>query len=176
MEGNGSHTGPPNDKEHTMDTNPQQSESSIRMQDWGIAAVRAVVGITFLMHGWQKLFEMGIPGVAGFFGQLGIPAPIMAATLVSFLELVGGAALLVGLLTRWVAIPLAIDALVAALLVHLPKGFFVGSGGYELVLLLGVGAVALALTGSGPFAVDRLLAAARPSAARAGRRMDAVRS
>ena len=162
--------------EGSVDTTLRYGTPASRPADWGITALRLTVGFAFMMHGWQKLFEMGIPGVAGFFGQLGVPAPMMAATLVSFLELVGGAALLVGLLTRWVAIPLAIDALVAALLVHLPKGFFVGSGGYELVLLLGVGAVALALTGSGAFAIDRLLAAARPSAARAGRRMDAVRS
>ena len=152
-----------------------QDRQPIRSQDWGIAALRAVVGITFLMHGWQKLFEMGIPGVAGFFGQLGIPAPMMAATLVSLLEFVGGAALLAGLFTRWVAIPLAIDVLTATLLVHLPNGFFAPRG-YELTLLLLGGAVALALAGPGAFAIDRLLARGWPSAAPVDRRTEAVRS
>jgi putative oxidoreductase len=157
-----------------MNVNLTHGEPSIRAREWGLAALRAGVGLVFLMHGWQKLFEMGIPGVAGFFGQLGIPAPMPAATLVSLLEFVGGAALLAGLFTRWVAIPLGIDALVATLLVHLPRGFFVAQGGYELVLLLLVGSVALALAGPGAFALDGLIARGRPSAAPVDRRREDV--
>ena len=138
-------------------------------REWGLVVLRIVVGITLLMHGWQKLFEMGIPGVAGFFGQVGLPAPALAATVVSFLELGGGAALIVGLFTRWLAIPLALDMLVATLLVHLPNGFFAPMG-IELTLTLLGGLVALALAGPGAFAVDRLLAAGRPSGAALDRR------
>jgi putative oxidoreductase len=127
---------------------------STRTQAWGLMVLRVAVGIVFFMHGWQKLFMMGLPGVTGFFGMLGIPAPAVAATVVSFLELVGGAALIAGLLTRWVAIPLAIEMLVATLLVHLPNGFFAMDDGYELVFLLLAGAVTLALAGPGALAVD----------------------
>jgi uncharacterized membrane protein YphA (DoxX/SURF4 family) len=42
------------------------------------------------------------------------------------------------------------------LLVHRPNGFFAGNGGVELVLLLGTGALALALTGPGALALDNL--------------------
>jgi uncharacterized membrane protein YphA (DoxX/SURF4 family) len=35
----------------------------------GIAVLRVVVGIVFLMHGWMKLFVMGIEGVTGYFSQ-----------------------------------------------------------------------------------------------------------
>ena len=52
----------------------------------------------------------------------------------------------------------ALDMLVASLLVHLPAGFFLPNG-VELVLLLLAGAVALVLTGPGAFALDRLIAA-----------------
>jgi putative oxidoreductase len=152
-----------------MQTRYAHDESTIRQQAWGLAVLRVVVGITLLMHGWQKLFEMGIPGVTGFFGQVGIPAPALAATVVSFLELAGGAALIVGLFTRWLAIPLALDMLVATLLVHLPNGFFVPMG-IELTLVLLGGLVALALAGPGAFAVDRLLATGRPSGAALDRR------
>jgi putative oxidoreductase len=127
---------------------------STRTQARGLMVLRVAVGIVFFMHGWQKLFMMGLPGVTGFFGMLGIPAPAVAATVVSFLELVGGAALIAGLLTRWVAIPLAIEMLVATLLVHLPNGFFAMDDGYELVFLLLAGAVTLALAGPGALAVD----------------------
>jgi putative oxidoreductase len=132
--------------------------------DWGLAILRVVVGLTFFMHGWQKLFEMGLPGVTGMFGQLGIPGPSMMAALVSFLELAGGAALIAGLATRWVAALLVVEMLVAMFLVHLPKGFFVTDGGVELTLLLGGACLALALTGPGRFAVDRLFARERRAA------------
>ena len=140
-------------------------ESSIRQQELGIAILRVAIGVTFFMHGWQKLFEMGVSGVAAFFGQLGIPAPMAAATVIVVLELVGGAALVAGLFTRWVAIPLALDMLVASLLVHLPAGFFAPNG-VELVFLLLGGAAALALAGPGAFALDRLIA--RPAAGATG--------
>ena len=147
-----------------MQTRYLYNESTIQRREWGLAVLRVVVGITLLMHGWQKLFQMGIPGVAGFFGQVGLPAPALAATVVSFLELAGGAALIVGLCTRWLAIPLALDMLVATLLVHLPNGFFAPMG-IELTLVLLGGLAALALAGPGAFAVDRLLATGRPSGA-----------
>lgn len=137
---------------------------SANRTDLAIGAVRAVVGITYFMHGWQKLFMMGVPGVAGYFGNIGIPAPMAAATFISVLELVGGAALLVGLFTRWVALLLAIDALTATLLVHVPKGFFAPDG-IELTLLLFVGLVAVLLAGPGAYATGRLVVRRAPAAA-----------
>ena len=140
-----------------MSARPSSGGPSIQSRDWGIAILRLAIGLTFFLHGWQKLFQMGIPGVAGFFGQVGVPAPMAAATVVSLLELVGGALLIVGLFTRWVSIPLALDMLVAAVLVHLPAGFFAPNG-VELVFILLGGTLALALNGSGAFALDRLIA------------------
>ena len=66
---------------------------------WGIALLRIVVGVVFFMHGLQKLFQMGVPGVSGFFASLGIPAPEVAAVVVSLVETVGGLALILGVLT-----------------------------------------------------------------------------
>ena len=140
-----------------MSARLSSSEPSIQLQQWGMTILRVALGVTFFMHGWQKLFQMGIPGVAGFFGQVGVPAPMAAATLVSLLELVGGALLIVGLFTRWVSVPLAIDMLVASLLVHLPAGFFAPNG-VELVFVLLAGLLALALVGPGALALDRLIA------------------
>lgn len=129
-----------------------------RMQGWGITLMRVMVGIVFLVHGLQKLFVSGIGGTAGFFESLAIPLPMVAAVVVTLVETVGGAALILGLATRWVAIPLAIDMLVATLLVHLPNGFFaVPNGGYELTLLLLIANVSLVLAGAGALALDNLL-------------------
>jgi putative oxidoreductase len=133
-----------------------QSDGLTSPQGWGITLLRVVVGIVFLMHGGQKLFVLGFGGVAGFLGQLGIPAPMLAAVVVTAVEFLGGLALLLGLCARWAAIPLAINMLVAILTVHLRAGFFLPDG-YEFALTLLAANVALALLGSGEASVDRLL-------------------
>jgi putative oxidoreductase len=140
-----------------MDTYRRLAGPAPLHTDWGIAVLRVIVGFTFFMHGWQKLFQFGLPGVTNAFTQMGVPLPGVTAPLVSVLELVGGALLILGLLTRPAAILLAIDMLVATLLVHLPAGFFLPNG-VAFVLLLLAGAVALVLTGPGAFAVDRIIA------------------
>jgi putative oxidoreductase len=141
-----------------MKTNAWMGQS---VWPWGIALLRIVVGIIFVMHGQQKLFEMGVGGVAGFFASLGVPAPQLAAIVVSLLETVGGVALIFGVLTRLFGLLLTGDVLVAMLLVHRPNGFFVGNGGVELVLLLAAAALALALTGPGAMALENVLQSER---------------
>ena len=127
-----------------------------RLQGWGITVLRVVVGMVFLVHGGQKLFVFGFGGVAAFLGQVGIPAPMLAALVVTAVELLGGLALLLGLFTRWAAVPLAINMLVAILVVHLKAGFFLPDG-YEFALTLLGANVALALLGSGEASVDGVL-------------------
>ena len=133
---------------------------------WGIALLRIVTGVIFFMHGWQKLFEMGHGGVSGFFTSLNIPAPEVAAAIVIAVELLGGLALILGFLTRLVAVPLAIDMLVALLTVHLKAGFFAATGGYEFVLLLAAASASLFFLGSGAFALDNFSAVRRVLPAR----------
>lgn len=125
-----------------------------RWTDLGLLVLRVVVGIVFFMHGYQKVFGMGVGGVTGFFTSLGIPMPGVAALFVSYLELVGGALLVLGVATRLLGLALAGDMLVALFTVHLSKGFYASDGGYELVLTLAAAAIALALAGPGAYSVD----------------------
>ena len=91
------------------------------------------------------------------------PAAQISAPLVAGLELAGGIALILGVLTRVVAALLALNMLGALVLVHAAAGVFADKGGYELVLLLAAAALALALTGAGRLSVDRALFGRRNS-------------
>jgi putative oxidoreductase len=74
-------------------------------------AVRITVGVVFMGTGWTKLHNL--PAITKNFTNLGIPAPEILTPLVSGVEFVGGALLLLGLLTRFAAVPLMIVMVVA---------------------------------------------------------------
>ena len=114
-----------------------------------------VAGVIFIAHGYQKFFVMGIEGTTGFFTQVGAPLPGISAIVVATVELVGGALLLLGIFTRFIAIPLAIDIATAIVLFHSKHGFFVPMG-VEFVTLLLASAIAIAIAGPGAFSVDEM--------------------
>ena len=122
-----------------------------------ITALRIVLGFLFAAHGWQKFNEWTIAGTQASFAKMGVPAADVMAPAVAVLELAGGIALILGLLTRVVAALLVLNMLGALFLVHAPAGIFAANGGYELVLLLAAAAFALALTGAGRLSLDRAL-------------------
>ena len=123
----------------------------------GLLVLRVVVGAIFIAHGAQKIFEFTLPGTIESFTAMGVPLPAIAATVVAFVEFGGGILLVLGFFTRIVGILLAINMVVALVLVHLPAGLWVGNGGYEFVAVLGAAALALALIGAGRLSLDRAL-------------------
>lgn len=141
----------------------------------GLTLLRAVVGTIFIAHGAQKLFVFGLTGVAGAFGQMGVPFPELTGPLVALLEFFGGIALVLGLLTRLAGLGLTINMLGAMVLVHAPAGFFLPNG-IEFALVLGAAALAFAIMGAGEYSVDALLARRRQQVLRtapAGRTLHA---
>jgi putative oxidoreductase len=125
-----------------------------------LLVIRLVVGIMFAAHGAQKLFGFGLGGVIGFFTQAGIPVPVVTGPLITFLELLGGLALVIGLLTRLAALGLAIEMLGAMLLVHLRNGFFLPQGFEYTFVLIGV-LVGIMLLGPGAYSADAAIARRR---------------
>lgn len=129
---------------------------SNRQIDIGLMILRLVVGMIFIAHGGQKLFVYGLDGVAGAFGQMGVPMPQLMGPFVALLEFSGGLALTAGLLTRLVALGLAATMVVAMLLVHLKAGFFAPNG-IEFALSLLGSTTLLAITGAGSYSIDALI-------------------
>ncbi len=128
--------------------------SSPRQLSLGLAALRVAVATIFIRHGAQKLFVFGFAGVTGAFTHMGVPFPGLTGPFIALLEFFGGLALLIGLLTRLVALGFVLDMLGAILLVQLKRGF----SSYELEFLLLGSSLALVLAGAGRFSVDALLA------------------
>ena len=126
------------------------------LRSCGLTVLRVVLGIVFLMHGWQKVSVFHLQGVTGMLAGLGIPLPNVFAVILMTVELIGGAFLVLGLGTRWVAPLLAIDMTVAILTVHLKAGFF-NPRGFEFPLTLLAAAICLALAGPGSASLDALI-------------------
>jgi putative oxidoreductase len=131
--------------------------ASAHQTDLALTILRVVTGIIFLAHGSQKLFVFGLGGVAGAFGQMGIPLAGFVGPAVAFLEFFGGLALIAGLLTRLASFGLVVNMLGALAFVHLKGGFFLPNG-YEFVLVLLGALTALLITGGGPYTLDALIA------------------
>jgi putative oxidoreductase len=117
---------------------------------------RITVGWIFLVSGWGKLHHLD--KVAGFFADLGLPAPAFQAHLVATLEFAGGLLLIAGLLTRLACAPLFIIMAVAIATAKKDElhGFtdLAGFSEYLYMVLL----FWLAIVGPGLLALDTFIA------------------
>lgn len=139
---------------------PSLLTATASQQQLGITILRVITGIVFLAHGWQKVFVFGFAGISGGFAKMGVPLPTVMGPFIGLLELLGGAALVIGLLTRLAALGLAFDMLGAILLVHGAAGLFLPNG-YEFALMMLTASVALVLGGPGALSVDGALSSRR---------------
>src|SRR5688572_5330518 len=82
-----------------------------RYRNLGLLVARGIPGVIFLYHGWQKL-DGGLGGVGDFLKSLDFPAPDLLAYVLTFGELIGGAFLILGLLTRVVSLAFIVEMLI----------------------------------------------------------------
>ena len=139
----------------------------VTSNDFALTVVRLVLGVTFFMHGAQKMLGWfggyGFHATMGTFTHyLGIPAPL--AFLAICAEFFGGLGLLVGLLSRIAALGIIVNMLVAIATVHHVNGFFMNwtgqqkGEGFEFHLLAIALAIVVLIKGSGAVSIDRAIA------------------
>jgi putative oxidoreductase len=87
--------------------------------------LRLYLAPVMIQAGWTKLgsFENTADWFASPDYGLGLPFPVLMASLAIAAELLGGIFILIGLATRWASIPLMITMLVAIFSVHWPNGW-----------------------------------------------------
>jgi putative oxidoreductase len=123
---------------------------------YGLAILRVVVGLIYVMHGYPKLFG-GLDATTEMLSSLGFPVAEAFAIFLVLLETVGGALLIAGLFATPIAILFIIEMTIGIVLVHAANGFYVigpGQGGIELNLLLIASLLALVLAGPGAWTLD----------------------
>ncbi|KXF87898.1 membrane protein [Rhodococcus ruber Chol-4] len=126
------------------------------LRNVGLLVARVVIGIVFLAHGLQKVNQGYSATKAGFEG-MDVPVPALSAFYATWVETLGGIALVIGLLVPIFGVLLLVNMLGAFFFVHIGNGIYVTDGGWELVGALGAGALVLAVVGAGAYSVDALL-------------------
>lgn len=121
--------------------------------------IRIGVATLMLTHGIPKLQMLFAGGEIQFPSIMGL-SPVLILSLAVFAEVVCSVLLLIGLATRFAAIPLIITMLVAVFMIHGNDPF----ARQELGLLYLFLYVPLLILGSGKFSVDRILNSAQRSA------------
>ncbi len=126
--------------------------------------VRFLVGTVFLSEGIQKFLFPEALGV-GRFAKIGIPLPQLSAPFVADVEIVAGALLIVGLLTRLGAVLLLADIVVAIATTKFPmlasKGFWATAHEARTDWSMLLGLLFLLAAGAGPLSVDARIARRR---------------
>jgi putative oxidoreductase len=112
-----------------------------------LGVLRIIAGLLFLQHGLVKLFgfPMAFPNPVANFSMLWFAAAI---------EIVGGALLIVGLFTRWVAFVSSGPMAFAYFIGHYPRAFYPIQNGGNLAILYCFVFFYLIFAGLGPWSLD----------------------
>ena len=129
------------------------------LRNLSLLAARILVAVLFLPSGFQALTNFS--GTTGYFGGLGFPMPVFFALAVPLFEIAGGAAILLGLQTRYVALVLAAFTIAAGFIGHYGQGdgdpmlTFLHAQMLMKDIAISGGLLALSVAGAGALSVDR---------------------
>lgn len=123
------------------------------LRPYALVAIRIALGFLLVRHGLDK-FDTGLSNVAGAFDGWGVPLPEVSARFVAIFEVIGGAALILGVATRLMAAIMILVLLGAIYFVKLDVGVL---GGWETDLAYISGLLALVFFGPGVPSLDRVL-------------------
>lgn len=128
--------------------------------DIGLLLLRLVVGGMMIGHGAQKAFGafggLGLDGTAPLFEQWGFRPGRRNVLLAATVELIAAPMLILGLATP-IACAMIIGVLIVAASVTVENGLWATRGGFELPMIYALVTVALAFTGPGHLAADRVI-------------------
>lgn len=131
------------------------------LEDWALFILRAGAGITFMVHGYPKLFlGHGPETFARYLAVQHFPAPLFFAWIFALLEFFGGLALILGFQYKWVAGGLAVERVITILLLRMSRGvaFMAPRGvGWELDFLLLCMAAAVSVLGTGAITLQAFI-------------------
>ncbi len=113
---------------------------------------RLLLASLFIWAGWGKL--MNPAGTAQYFAHVNIPIPNIMVWIVIVIELLGGIAILLGFMTRWVALILAVFCLLTGFLVHLPVGDYPNMINFYKNLTMAGGFLFVFAHGAGMWSID----------------------
>lgn len=121
----------------------------------GLTLLRVATGLLLFQAGYVKIFVKGFGGLGQQFAQMGFVIPEVVGPFIGLLELIGGAALVLGIWTRYLGVVFTIEFIVAAywVAVHFHRGL----PGARLEILIAAAALALATNGAGAFNLGNLL-------------------
>jgi putative oxidoreductase len=125
-----------------------------RLELLSLLLLRCGLALIFIYHGYPKLFGDSARFIESF-QAIGLPAYFVYVA--GAIELFGGAALALGLLTPIAALLLFLDMGAAMWKYNLPSEGIYAVREYELPLVLGLASLVVAATGGGPISLDRLI-------------------
>lgn len=128
-----------------------------RVNDNKVILVRLVVGLIFLSEGIQKYLFPDLVG-AGRFEKIGFDNPVFWSYFTATFEIFCGTLILIGFMTRLVAIPLLIIMITAFITTKWPiliaKGFWTMAHEYRTDFALTILLIYLLISGGGRWSAD----------------------
>lgn len=111
----------------------------------GLLLIRIALGVVFFMHGWGKVSDL--PGTEQMFVDMGFNAP--TGMFIAWLELIGGAAMILGFFPRFFGLAFGVEMLVALFLHGIPTSYHP----HELEIFLTLVSLGIFFAGSGRYAI-----------------------